>query len=108
MRAQELGLPPQHVIALPLRFSAIEHMYYNAQQQRCIELLERYETEREGSLRRTAMLTEMVHEVYMLRQLCCHPQIGQGNREGKGGTLFGLLACCVNMRASECEAEGRA
>ncbi len=47
--AQELGLPPQHVVALPLRFSAIEHMHYQEQQQRCIVLLERYESEREGS-----------------------------------------------------------
>jgi hypothetical protein len=79
--ADELQLPAQHVLELPLTMSAVEQLNYSRQVRTCTALLQRYE--------RTAspdLLLAMMREVVLLRQICCHPSLARPpQRAGAAG-----------------------
>ena len=85
--ARELGLKPQHVVVHRLRLSAVERHFYKRQHQECAaaartalpaawESLSRHAANFKDRPLRPTEANKVLHKLLLLRQACCHPQVG--------------------------------
>ncbi|KAM0747530.1 hypothetical protein T439DRAFT_328769 [Meredithblackwellia eburnea MCA 4105] len=91
----ELLIPAQHRFVVPIDFTAVEKYWYDA---RYLEALEQLGLESDGTPKDSSLdengipiwqldKGEMNRWLVALRQLCCHPQVGQGNKRVLGSVL---------------------
>ncbi|KAG3196782.1 hypothetical protein PC128_g7357 [Phytophthora cactorum] len=113
----QLGLPPQKSEVVWCRFTAVERHFYYQQEKRIVSLIQQRQQQQ---LVQTSQIIDrddlLWQDLLVLRQLCCHPQIG-GARHAWGSsgnstsgtvmTMDAFLKELVNKATRECEEHQR-
>ncbi|KAL4166838.1 hypothetical protein KRP22_014090 [Phytophthora ramorum] len=108
----QLGLPPQKGEVVWCHFAAVERHFYDRQEKHIVSLIQ----QRQRQSSRTSDVIErddsLWRDLLVLRQLCCHPQVGGARQAwGSGGnsttgtvmTMDAFLQELVNKAKRECE-----
>ncbi|KAI9335519.1 SNF2 family N-terminal domain-containing protein, partial [Obelidium mucronatum] len=90
----ELELPKQNQFIVELGFSAIERSYYDELFETCLEEIRKNDLLIQSCKdikRRNRLIEEgkvkMRQWLLQLRQVCCHPQVGEQNKNTLGGKI---------------------
>ncbi|KAF4030706.1 RING-type zinc-finger [Phytophthora infestans] len=117
----QLGLPPQTSEVVWCRFTAVERHFYDQQEKRVVSLIQqRQQQQQQQQSVQTSHIIDrddlLWQDLLVLRQLCCHPQVG-GARQvwGSSGnttsravmTMDAFLQELVNKATRECEEDQR-
>ncbi|ETP34563.1 hypothetical protein F442_17138 [Phytophthora nicotianae P10297] len=114
----QLGLPPQKSEVVWCHFTAVERHFYDQQEKRIVSLIQ--QRQQQQQLAQTGQVIDrddpLWQDLLVLRQLCCHPQVG-GARQAWGSsgnttsravmTMDAFLQGLVNKAKRECEEDQR-
>jgi E3 ubiquitin-protein ligase SHPRH len=102
----QLGLPPQRSEIVWCHFAAVERHFYDQQEKRIASLVQQRQSPQQ---RQSAPDNDVIErddrlwqDLLVLRQLCCHPQVG-GARQvwGSGGTSTGKTVMTMDAFLQE-------
>eukprot|EP00644_Phytophthora_capsici_P002959 jgi/Phyca11/541456/estExt2_Genewise1Plus.C_PHYCAscaffold_70035 len=106
----QLGLPPQISDVIWCRFAAVERHFYDQQEKRIVSLIQQRQQQISNEV--IDRDDRLWQDLLLLRQLCCHPQVG-GARQSWGAsgaatnrkvmTMDVFLQELVNKATRECE-----
>ncbi|GMF10220.1 unnamed protein product [Phytophthora lilii] len=111
----QLGLPPQTNEVIWCRFAAVERHFYDQQEKRIVSLIQQRQRQRhqlDQSKDTIALDDRLWEDLLILRQLCCHPQVGGARQAwGYGGnstgrtvmTMDAFLQGLLTKAIRECE-----
>ncbi|KAE9361160.1 hypothetical protein PF008_g1301 [Phytophthora fragariae] len=109
----QLNLPPQNSEVVWCQFAAVERHFYDQQEKRIISLVQqRQRRQSEQTSDVIAREDRLWQDLLILRQLCCHPQVGGARQAwGSGGnstggavmTMDAFLQELLNKATRECE-----
>ncbi|KAI9331816.1 SNF2 family N-terminal domain-containing protein [Zopfochytrium polystomum] len=81
--SKDLQIPEQHQWVVRLHFSPFEKFYYHKVEASCMSALDSTKSGAKGDDARASRQGCLVQ----LRQLCCHPQVGEANRRSLGDSI---------------------
>ncbi|KAK1937189.1 E3 ubiquitin-protein ligase SHPRH [Phytophthora citrophthora] len=106
----QLGLPPQISEIVWCHFAAVERHFYDQQEKRIVSLIQQRQQQISSEV--IGRDDRLWQDLLLLRQLCCHPQVGGARQawgasgaatNGKVMTMDVFLQELVNKATRECE-----
>ncbi|GMF58577.1 unnamed protein product [Phytophthora fragariaefolia] len=86
----QLDLPPQKSEVIWCNFAAVERHFYDQQEKRIVSLVQQRQRQSVQSSTLIAREDGLWQDLLVLRQLCCHPQVGGARQAwGSGGDSSG-------------------